>query len=112
MQLIVTRNSLKIALENPVDEAFFEEVLGLKKAGDYTMAVRVGVMGAPQAWAYLGIEPRVKITTGITGFLDPTSAQTEAPYPDHSPAKAEPESPTSNPPTQNEPASNSALKSR
>ena len=111
MQLIVTRNSLKIVPETPIDEAFLEEVLGLKQAGDIAFATRVSAMGLPRVWAYLEIMPRVITTKGMTGLWEPTSGPTQEPHTDQPPAKAEPVSPTSNPPTQNEPASSPGFQS-
>ena len=98
MQLIIDRHRLRIVPETPQDEAFLEEVLGLKKAGDHAMATRVGALHVPEVWFCLEIMPVVKITTSAAGLWEPTSDQTQEPRKDPPPLKAEPESPTSNPP--------------
>ena len=51
----VKRNRIEIVPENEIDEAFIEEVLGLKKEGECGIARRVDVMGT-SALAYIYIE--------------------------------------------------------
>ena len=54
MKMKVTRNSIEIVPENEIDEAYIEEVLGMKREGDQCVGVRVGVMGT-SGLAYIAI---------------------------------------------------------
>ena len=51
----VKRSSIEIVPENDyIDEAYIEEVLGMKREGDQCVGVRVSVMGT-SALAYIAI---------------------------------------------------------
>ena len=45
MKLTVNRYSIEIAPDNATDEAYIEEVLGLKKDGDTTLLIRKNAFG-------------------------------------------------------------------
>jgi hypothetical protein len=55
MELKINRYSLQIIPEDEVDEAYIEEVLGMKKAGDYVILKRVNSVGL-SCIAYLNTE--------------------------------------------------------
>ena len=54
MKMEVRRDSIVIIPESELDEAFLEEVLGLREAGDSIPARRKNAMGL-SCWAYLEI---------------------------------------------------------
>lgn len=51
MKLIVTRYSMQIVPEGDTDEAYLEEVLGMKNDGDFVMLKRKNAIGL-HCWAY------------------------------------------------------------
>ena len=51
MELVVERYRLLVVPENPTDEAYLEEVLGLRRGGDSCLLCRVDAMGL-SCWAY------------------------------------------------------------
>lgn len=51
MKLIVNRYGLQIIPESPTDEAYLEEVLGLKQDGDMVNLKRKNAIGL-HCWAY------------------------------------------------------------
>ena len=55
MKMDITRHSIQIIPECKLDEAFLEEVLGLKEKGDTVPARRVAVMAIDTAFAYMEI---------------------------------------------------------
>lgn len=55
MKLIVNRYSMEIIPEGPTDEAYLEEVLGLKQDVNQVSAKRVNVIGL-SCWAFLEIK--------------------------------------------------------
>jgi hypothetical protein len=56
MKLEVERDRLLIKPETPQDEAYLEEVLGLRKMGDTVEIMRVNAMGL-SCWAYAEAPP-------------------------------------------------------
>ena len=54
MKMEVERRRMQIVPENEIDEAYIEEVLGMKREGDQCVGVRVGVMGT-SGLAYIAI---------------------------------------------------------
>ena len=58
MKLKVNRYSLQIIPENETDEAYIEEVLGLKESDSRTNAVRVAPIGLDHALAYVEIKAK------------------------------------------------------
>lgn len=55
MRMRVNRRTIDIIPESPQDEAYIEEVLGLKAGGDCAKAVRIDIMGLGSL-AYITIE--------------------------------------------------------
>ena len=51
MKTLVGRYGLRVVPETPQDEAWLEEVLGLRKAGDSIPLMRVNAIGL-MCWAY------------------------------------------------------------
>lgn len=45
MKLRVSRHSIEIIPEGPTDEAYIEEVLGLRKAGEWACLTRINASG-------------------------------------------------------------------
>ena len=58
MKLRVDRYSIKIIPESETDEAYIEEVLGLKESGSRTNVVRVAPIGIDHALAYVEIKAK------------------------------------------------------
>lgn len=56
MKMEVTRYSIDIIPENETDEAYIEEVLGLKNKDDFVKAIRVAPFGLDHALAYIKLE--------------------------------------------------------
>ena len=55
MRLVAKRDSIQIIPENEIDEAYIEEVLGLKQRGDTAVAVRVSPIGLDHTLAFVQI---------------------------------------------------------
>jgi hypothetical protein len=55
MKMQIERYRLLVVPENDTDEAYLEEVLGLRKAGDYAPMVRENAMGLG-CWAYAEVK--------------------------------------------------------
>lgn len=56
MKMEVDRYSIRLIPENETDEAYIEEVLGLRKKGDRAQATRVAPVGLDGALAFVEIE--------------------------------------------------------
>jgi predicted Ser/Thr protein kinase len=67
MKLRMTRYSMEISPENSTDEAFFEEVIGLKGKDSTAVARRVNASGLSR-WAYLEIRKPEEATPKIIDF--------------------------------------------
>jgi len=69
MELRVDRYRMLIFPENKTDEAYLEEVFGLKNEGDKVQAIRVNTSGL-NCWAYLEIKGEVKNVKTYTTKVD------------------------------------------
>ena len=58
MEMKIERNCIEIIPENEEDEAYLEEVLGLKKDGDVAVAIRRDVYGIDKM-AFVEIRKKV-----------------------------------------------------
>ena len=56
MKLRVDRYSIKIIPESEIDEAYIEEVLGMRGIGSKANTVRVAPMGLDHALAYIEVK--------------------------------------------------------
>ena len=59
MRLLALRSCIQIIPESKIDEAYLEEVFGLRNEGDFIKAKRVNAIGL-SCWAHLLLEKEKK----------------------------------------------------
>jgi hypothetical protein len=74
VKIEVKRHSLLIIPETPQDEAWLEEVLGLKKDGDTAPLVRQNAIGL-SCWAYAEVQDATWRPKDATPGGEPTNAK-------------------------------------
>lgn len=56
MEIKYDKHFLQLISENPLDEVYLENPLGLKDSGDIAIAIRVPQPGMGSIWEYVNIQ--------------------------------------------------------